>query len=71
MIEKKQYKDCGVCEEDFPSIGKCGRKKEGSFALYEKICPYCYISVYLPQGVNLKTVTIFECSRLGYGKRET
>lgn len=36
---------------------------------YEKVCPYCEISSSIPYGKSLKTVTIFECGRFGYGKR--
>lgn len=72
MIEKIPCKDCGVDEEMFPCMGKCCRKNDALFmASYEKTCPYCDISASLPYGASLKTVTIFECSRLGYGKRLT
>lgn len=72
MIKKTPYKDCGVDEEMFPCMGKCCCKNDAVFmASYEKICPYCDISASLPYGVSLKIATIFECSRLGYGKRVT
>lgn len=64
--------NCGVDEEVFPFMEKCCRKKKASFMVsYEKICPYCDVSVSLPYGASLKTVTIFECSKLSYGKRVT
>lgn len=69
---KNPVENCGVSEEMFPCIGKCCRKNGAVFmSSYEKICPYCDISASLPYGDNLKTVTIFECSRFGYGKRVT
>lgn len=69
---KNPVEDCGVDEITFPRMGKCCHKKDVSFmASYEKICPYCDISATFPYGASLKTVTIFECSRLGYGKRVT
>jgi hypothetical protein len=72
MIKKIPDEDCGVNEEMFPCMGKCCHKKDASFmASYEKTCPYCDISTSLPYGTSLKTATIFECSRLGYGKRVT
>lgn len=72
MIKNISSENCGVGEELFPCMGKCCRKKDASFMVsYEKICPYCDISVSFPYGANLKTMTIFECSRFGYGKRVT
>ena len=71
-IIKNPCKDCGVDEEMFPCMGKCCRKNDALFMVsYEKTCRYCDISTSLPYGASLKTVTIFECSRLGYGKRVT
>ena len=70
MIEKIPCKDCGVDEEMFPCMGKCCCKNNALFmASYEKTCPHCDIWSSLPYGADLKTVTVFECSRLGYGKR--
>jgi hypothetical protein len=61
--------DCGVGEKEFPLLGRCCRKNDALFtASYEKICPYCDISVSLPHGAHLKIVIIIECSRYGYGK---
>ena len=72
MIEKIPCKDCGVDEEMFPCLGKCCRKNDALFmASYEKTCPHCDISSSLPYGASLKMVTIFECSRFGYGKKVT
>ena len=72
MIEKIPCKDCGVDEEMFPCVGKCCRKNDALFmASYEKTCPHCDISSSLPYGASLKMVTIFECSRFGYGKKVT
>ena len=71
-IIKNPCKDCGVDEEMFPCMGKCCRKNDALFMVsYEKTCPHCDISAFFPYGASLKTVTIFECSRLGYGKRVT
>jgi lipoate synthase len=70
MEEKNRYENCGVKEELFPCPGKCFRQSDAGFmAFYEKQCPYCRISTSLPGGVSLKTATIFECARLGYGRR--
>lgn len=70
IIKKTIYEDCGVNEEVFPFTDKCYRKNDAVFmASYEKMCPYCDISACLPYGASLKIVTIFECNRLGYGKR--
>ena len=72
MLEKNPDEDCGVDEEMFPCLGKCCRKKDTPFMVsYEKTCPHCDISTSLPYGTCLKMVTIFECNRLGYGKRVT
>jgi hypothetical protein len=72
IIKGNPDEDCGVDEEMFPCLGNCCRKKDASFMVsYEKTCPHCDISISLPYGASLKTVTIFECSRLGYGKRVT
>ncbi len=72
MIKKFLDEGCGVDEERFPCMGKCCRKNDALFnSSYEKICPYCNVSTSLPYGANLKIVTIFECSRFGYGKRVT
>ena len=67
-----QYEDCGIGGEVFPCIGVCCNKGKAMFkASYIKACPYCRISTSLPHGPNLKTVTIIECSKLGYGRRMT
>ena len=72
MIKKILDEDCGVDEKMFPCMAKCCRKKDASFMVsYEKICPYCDISASFPYGASLRTVTIFECSRLDYDKRVT
>ncbi len=64
------YDDCGIKEEIFPCLGKCYRKNDAVFmASYESICSYCNISESLIHGVILREVTIFECEKLGYGKR--
>jgi hypothetical protein len=67
-----QYEDCGVSEEVFPCKGKCWASKEVLYnTFYLKVCPYCRISTSLPFGPDLKTATIFECGRLGYGRGVT
>lgn len=72
IIDKDPDENCGVNEEIFPCMGKCCCKTNTLFlASYEKICPCCHISGSLPYGESLKIVTIFECSRFGYGKRIT
>ena len=71
-IKKFSNKVCGVSEEMFPCMGKCCCKNSAVFmASYEKICPHCDISASLPYGASLKTMTIFECRKFGYGKRVT
>ena len=69
---KNPVENCGVDEEVFPCMGKCCRKKDVPFmSSHEIICPHCDISASLPNGASLKTVTIYECKKYGYGKRET
>lgn len=64
------HENCGVKEEMFPCLGICCIKDNAVFKVsYVKVCPYCSISTSLPCGLSLRTATIFECSRLGYGKR--
>lgn len=68
--ENREYQDCGVMVDEFPQMGKCCRKKEKSAVnAYKKICIWCSIWTSLPDGASLKTATIFECARLGYGRR--
>ncbi len=66
------YENCGVNEDMFPCTGICCAKDDAVFkASYAKTCPYCRISTSLPYGPSLRTATIFECGRLGYGRRVT
>jgi hypothetical protein len=66
------YENCGVNEEMFPCLGKCFDKNASVFKVsYAQVCPYCQISTSLPYGPSLKTATIVECARLGYGRRVT
>ena len=66
------YENCGVDEDLFPCLGKCCSREGSVFKVsYAKVCPYCRISTSLPYGPSLKTATIFECARLGYGRRIT
>jgi hypothetical protein len=68
--ENRFCKDCGVKEELFPRMGKCCRKNtDGAFSAYVKDCAHCHIATSLPYGPSLRTSTIFECDRLGYGRR--
>jgi len=70
--KKFTNEDCGVSEEMFPCMGKCCCESSALFiASYVKICLYCDISASLPYGKSLVIVTIFECSRFGYGTRIT
>jgi len=70
--EKRVYENCGVNEDKFPYMGKCCSKDSAGFKVsYVKVCPYCRISTSLPYGSSLRTATIFECGRLGIGKRVT
>ncbi len=64
--------DCDVSEKDFPCKGKCCHQSVAPFmASYVSDCPHCRISTSLPYGTGMKTVTIFECEKLGYGRRIT
>jgi hypothetical protein len=66
------YENCGVNGDMFPCMGKCCSKDDAGFKIsYAKICPYCRMSTSLPYGPGLKTAIIFECTRLGYGRRIT
>jgi len=70
--EKFPYEHCGVSEDVFPRMGKCCDKKDAAFVFsYAKLCPYCRVSTSLPDGTSLKMATIFECGKLGYGRRVT
>lgn len=72
IMKKDPDDNCGVKEDMFPCMGKCCRKNGAVFmASYEKTCPFCDISSSLPYGLSLKRTTIFECGRLGYGRRVT
>lgn len=72
IIKEFPYEECGVNEEQFPCMGKCCSKNGISFIVsYMKACPYCCVSTSLPEGANLKTATIFECEKFGYGRRVT
>ncbi|HHW47493.1 MAG TPA: hypothetical protein GXX14_02615 [Clostridiaceae bacterium] len=67
-----QYEDCGTNGEMFPCIGVCCNKDKSMFkASYTIVCPYCRIFISLPYGPSLKTVTIIECCKFGYGRRIT
>ena len=71
-IKKIHDEDCGVSEDDFPLMEKCCHQGGDAFmATYVSDCPYFHISTSLPYGKGMKTVTIFECDRLGYGRRIT
>ncbi len=67
---KELYKNCGVNEDMFPCLGKCFDRNGTVLKVsYAQVCPYCHISTSLPYGPSLKTATILECGRLGYGIR--
>lgn len=71
-MKKFSSEDCGVSEDMFPCMGKCFHKRVAALmATDASDCPYCRISTSFPYGAGMKTVTIFECSRLGYGRRVT
>ena len=66
------YENCGIREDMFPCLGICcSQDKSFLNTAYVKVCPYCQISTSLPSGTSLRTASIFECSRLGYGRRVT
>ena len=68
--ERVLFENCGVEEGMFPCLGICCSENDTLFGVsYAKVCPYCRISTSLPYGQDLKTATIIECDRLGYGKR--
>ena len=68
--EKPSDPDCFVTEERFPCMGKCCRKNaDEAFPTYVEDCAHCHIATSLPYGPSLRTAIIFECDRLGYGRR--
>jgi len=70
--DKLLYESCGVEEDMFPCLGICCSQDNSILnTAYVKVCPYCQISTSLPSGARLRTATILECSRLGYGRRVT
>lgn len=74
MEDKKENinENCVVNEDMFPCMGKCCFKDGAAFRVsYIKVCPYCRISTSLPSGPSMRTATIFECARFGYGRRVT
>lgn len=71
-MKKIPDEDCSVSEDMFPCEGKCCHKSGTAFmANPVSDCLYCRISKSHPYGMGMKTVTIFECGRLGYGRRIT
>jgi hypothetical protein len=72
MNKKALYEGCEVNEQSFPCLGKCFCSSDvGLMVSYQKLCPYCLVSTSLPDGISLRTITIFECEKLGYGKRSS
>lgn len=71
-MKKFSDEDCNVSEDMFPLAGKCCHKRGTAFIEnHVSDCAYCRISTSHPYGAGMKTVTIFECIRLGYGSRIT
>lgn len=69
---KGLYENCGINKGIFPCLEKCCKRYRTVLkASYIQVCPYCRVTTSLPYGPSLKTATIFECSRLGYGRRVT
>jgi len=69
-MKKFSCEDCNISEDMFPFEGKCCHRSSTAFAAtYVSDCPCCRISTSHPYGTGMKTVTIFECSRLGYGRK--
>lgn len=61
---------CGVSETMFPRMGKCCEAKAGIFGTeYNGSCPYCSVLKLPIDSSSLEIVTLFECTRCGYGKR--
>lgn len=72
IAKQDQEKVLYVKEDMFPCLGVCCSADNSFFnTTYTQVCPYCQISTSLPSGARLRMSTIFECGRLGYGKRVT
>ena len=68
----KESADCGVSEEQFPCLGVCCEAREGAFGPeYRHICPRCSAVTLPPDSSTLQIATLFECTRLGFGRRMT
>lgn len=63
---------CGVSEGQFPCLEICCETRKGAFGPeYRSICPHCSAMTLPPDSSTLQIATLFECSRLGYGRRMT
>lgn len=63
---------CGVSEGRFPCLEICCEVRRGAFGPeYRGICPHCSAVTLPPDSSTLQIATLFECSRLGYGRRMT
>ena len=61
---------CGVSETMFPRMGKCCEARDGIFGTeYNGCCPCCSALKLPIDSSSLEIVTLFECTRCGYGKR--
>jgi len=63
---------CDVSEARFPCLGICCEARKGVLTpQYLGICPYCSAMTLPIDSTTLQIATLFECSRLGYGRRMT
>ena len=63
---------CSVSEGQFPCLEICCEVRAGPFGPeYRSICPGCSAMTLPPDSSTLQIATLFECSRLGYGRRMT
>lgn len=61
---------CGVCETQFPYVGKCCNARIGIVGMeFACVCPCCSVLKMPIDSASLEIVTFFDCSRYGYGKR--
>ena len=61
---------CGVSEAQFPHIGKCCEARTVTVGTeYNGACPFCSVLKLPIDSSSLEIVTLFECTRYGYGRR--
>jgi len=61
---------CGVSEAQFPRVGKCCEARTGTIGTeYGGLCLNCSILKLPIDSSSLEIITLFECTRCGYGRR--